>query len=65
MNVGEKLKYVILHLKTGQEILARELGGAFATINRLEKWKTLPSYSTLMIFEELCKKRILKSSNSL
>ena len=60
MNFGEKLKYVREHLQISQEFLARELGVSFATINRLEKEKTLPSYSTLMMFEEFCKKKNIK-----
>ena len=60
MTFDEKLKYVREHLKISQEYLARELGVSYQTINRLEKGKTLPSYSTLMMFEEFCKKKNIK-----
>lgn len=56
MKFCEELKAVrdILHIS--QEQLAREIGVSFATINRLEKDKTLPSYATLQAFEAFCKK---------
>jgi len=55
MDFCEKLKIVREKLQISQELLARELGVSFATINRLEKNKTLPSYKTLLNFEKYCK----------
>ena len=56
MEFSEKIKKTREILKISQEALARELNVSFATINRLEKEKTMPSYSTLKIFEDFCKK---------
>lgn len=60
MNFCEELKTVRETLKISQELLARELNVSFATINRLEKGKSLPSYNTLKMFEEFCKKMNIK-----
>lgn len=57
MEFNEKLKYVRFTLKISQENLARELNVSFATINRLENGKTLPSYNTLIMFENFCKSK--------
>lgn len=56
MEFSEKLKIAREKLKISQEVLARELNVSFATINRLETGKTLPSYGTLTAFEKFCKK---------
>lgn len=56
MEFNQKLKVVRGKLKISQETLARELCVSFATINRLETGKTFPSYKTLQMFEEFCKK---------
>lgn len=60
MNFSEKLKKTREILKISQEALARELNVSFATINRLETEKTLPSYPTMKMFEEFCKKHNIK-----
>lgn len=54
MEFNNKLKKVRTLLNISQETMARELNVSFATINRLEKGKTLPSYKTLKKFEILC-----------
>lgn len=54
MGFNNKLKKVRILLNISQETMARELNVSFATINRLEKGKTLPSYKTLKNFEILC-----------
>lgn len=56
MTFSEKMKNVRIILSISQEQLARELNVSFATINRLETNKTLPSYSTVQAFEMFCKK---------
>lgn len=56
MEFCEELKIVRETLRISQEFLAREMNVSFATINRLEKGKTLPSYNTLKMFEEFCQK---------
>lgn len=57
MEFGKKLKEVREKLGISQEMMARELGVSFATINRLENGKTEPSYKTLKLFENLCKNK--------
>ena len=57
MEFCQELKIVRETLGISQEFLARELNVSFATVNRLEKGKTLPSYNTLRMFEEFCQKR--------
>lgn len=63
MEFGKKLKEVREQLGISQEMMARELGVSFATINRLENGKTEPSYSTLKKFEEFCKKNRVTEAN--
>lgn len=55
MEFCDKIKFVREKLKLSQESLARELQVSFATINRLELGKSLPSYKTLQEFERFCK----------
>jgi transcriptional regulator with XRE-family HTH domain len=40
-----------------QEEMARELGVSFATVNRWETGKAKPTYRTLRLIDEFCKKR--------
>ena len=47
MEFSQKIKLVRNVLNISQENLAKELGVSFATINRLENGKTLPSYKTI------------------
>lgn len=56
MEFSEKLRKVREILGLSQENLARELGVSFATINRIEKGKSLPCYNTAKRFEDFCKK---------
>ena len=55
MEFSEKLKKVREILEISQETLARELGVSFATINRLEMGRSLPSYKTVRKLELFCK----------
>ena len=41
-------------MNVSQEKLADELGGSFATVNRWENGKTLPSKLALRQFEQFC-----------
>ena len=56
MEFGNKIKLVRTTLNISQENLAKELGVSFATINRLENGKTLPSYNTIKNFDHFCEK---------
>ena len=55
MEFGAQLKKITEKLNLSQEMLARLLAVSFATVNRLEKGKTLPSYSTAKKVEKLCR----------
>lgn len=63
MEFGKKLKEVREQLGLSQEMMARELNVSFATINRLENGKTVPSYKTLKTFEEFCNKNKVGDKN--
>lgn len=56
MTFAEKVKDVRAKLNLTQEELAKQLGVAFATINRWEKGNINPSNSAKKIFEEFCQK---------
>lgn len=56
MEFGQKIKLVRNVLNLSQENLAKELNVSFATINRLENGKTLPSYKTIKNFGVFCDK---------
>lgn len=60
MDFGIQLKTLRERLNLSQEMLARLLGVSFATVNRLEKGKTLPSYNTMKKIEKLCQDNNLK-----
>lgn len=55
MEFSEKLKRVRSIMNISQETLARELGVSFATINRLEMGRSLPSYKTIKKLESFCR----------
>lgn len=60
MEFAIKMKMLREKLNLSQEMLARALSVSFATINRLETGKTLPSYNTVKKFEKLCKENDIK-----
>ena len=39
-----------------QEAFAKELGVSFATVNRWESGKTRPTYRTMKLIDDFCKK---------
>ena len=39
-----------------QEAFAKELGVSFATVNRWESGKTKPTYKTMKLIDDFCKK---------
>lgn len=39
-----------------QEAFAKELGVSFATVNRWESGKTKPTYKTMKLLDDYCKK---------
>lgn len=60
MTFAEKLKYVRKKQFLSQEALAKELGVAFATVNRWENGKNLPGYPAQKAFYLYCKKLGIK-----
>ncbi len=51
----EKMIYVRAKLGLSQEALARELNVSFATINRWETGRTMPSKRFEMLFADYCR----------
>ncbi len=43
-----------------QETFAKELGVSFATVNRWESGKTKPTYRTMRLIDDFCKKSGIK-----
>ena len=56
MSFSEQLKRIRQMQLLSQEGLAKELGVSFATINRWESGKTKPTYKTMKLLDEYCKK---------
>lgn len=59
MNYSELLKHIREELLLSQMDLAKELGVAFATVNRIEKEHHEPSYETKRKIRDFCKKNNL------
>ncbi len=57
MLMKDGLIYARAKLDLSQEALARELKVSFATINRWEKGRTIPSKRYELLFAEFCKEK--------
>lgn len=57
MDFSAEIKRVRQNNMLSQEEMARELGVSFATVNRWETGKAKPTYRTLRLIDEFCKKR--------
>ncbi len=55
MEFADKVRFVRGKLLLSQEALAKALGVSFATVNRWESGKFLPSYKAMNAFENFCK----------
>ena len=55
MEFREKVKTVRKKLYLSQEMMAKELGVAFATLNLLEYGRCKPNYGAQKAFAEFCK----------
>lgn len=55
MDFKDKVKYVRKKLYLSQEMMAKELGVAFATVNRWEAGRCHPNYKAQKAFAEFCK----------
>ncbi len=55
MEFKDKVKFVRAKLYLSQEMMAKELGVAFATVNRWESGRCKPNYRAQKTFAEYCK----------
>lgn len=55
MEFKDKVKCVRKKLYLSQEMMAKELGVAFATINRWESGRCYPNYRAQKAFADFCK----------
>ncbi len=55
MEFADKVRFVRGRLLLSQEALAKALGVSFATVNRWESGKFLPSYKAMNAFDKFCK----------
>lgn len=55
MEFGEKIKYARKKLYMSQDMMAKQLGVAFATVNRWESGRCKPNYGSQKAFAEFCK----------
>ena len=56
MNFSEKIKQIRQQRFLSQEAFAKELGVSFVTVNRWESGKTKPTYKTMKLLDDYCKK---------
>lgn len=56
MTFRENIKLIRQKLFLSQETFAKELGVSFATVNRWETGKTKPTYKTMKLIDEYCRK---------
>lgn len=55
----EEIKKLRQQCYLSQETFAKELGVSFATVNRWESGKTKPTYKTLRLIDDFCKRNRL------
>ena len=56
MSFSDRIKEIRQAAFLSQEAFAKELGVSFATVNRWESGKTKPTYKTMKLIDEYCKK---------
>lgn len=56
MNFSENIKFIRQKSLLSQEALAKELGVSFTTVNRWESGKTKPTYKTMKLIDEYCRR---------
>lgn len=56
MTFSESIKQIRQKHFLSQEAFAKELGVSFATVNRWESGKTKPTYKTMKLLDDYCKK---------
>ncbi|MCU6746586.1 helix-turn-helix domain-containing protein [Faecalicatena acetigenes] len=62
MDFSEQIKTLRQECLLSQEAFSKELGVSFATVNRWETGKTLPTYKALRTIKEYCKKNNVEFS---
>ncbi len=60
MNFFDKVKHVRNQLKLSQEKFASLLGVSFATVNRWETGRSMPTYGAQQKFIAICKENGIK-----
>ena len=56
MNFAESIRMIRKKNLLSQESFAKELGVSFATVNRWESGKYKPTYKTMKLIDEYCKR---------
>ena len=56
MSLGNDIKLLRQRCLLSQQDFAKELGVSFATINRIESGKSKPTYKTMKLIDDYCKK---------
>lgn len=59
MSLGNDIKLFRQRCLLSQQDFAKELGVSFATINRIESGKSKPTYKTMKLIDDYCKKNAI------
>ena len=59
MSLGNDIKLLRKRCLLSQQDFAKELGVSFATINRIESGKSKPTYKTMKLIDDYCKKNAI------
>lgn len=59
MSLGNDIKLLRQRCLLSQQDFAKELGVSFATINRIELGKSKPTYKTMKLIDDYCKKNAI------
>ena len=59
MSLGNDIKLLRQRCLLSQQDFAKELGVSFATINRIESGKSKPTYKTMKLIADYCKKNAI------
>lgn len=59
MSLRNDIKLLRQRCLLSQQDFAKELGVSFATINRIESGKSKPTYKTMKLIDDYCKKNAI------
>ena len=59
MSLGNDIKLLRQRCLLSQQDFAKEFGVSFATINRIESGKSKPTYKTMKLIDDYCKKNAI------